>query len=174
MTTEVELTLMGFDEARTTTDRIKLHLETIGTELERARDLVLDVHARKGYRALGFRSFRKYAEAEFGKSVRRIYQLLEAGRLQLEVRTNGSHSEPIPERKLRPLAALPEGTRKDAWEEACEEAATEHNGKRLPTGAQVQAVVDRKLGRTEAPTPEPPPCPRCPQCGYRLEGWREP
>jgi hypothetical protein len=56
------------------------------------------------------------------------------------------------EGQLRPLSALPEGTRAEAWKKALEQS----NGH--PTARDVQKVVDRRLS---APEKREVCCPRC-------------
>lgn len=122
-------------ESRRLADQIKAHLDG-------ARDLILRLYEGRGWESLGYKSWRACVVAEFDQSKTHLYRQLEAARIQREISPMGEISEPIPERRLRPLAALPEGTRKEAYDEADAESGGN------PTAAKVQEVVDRKLGRS--------------------------
>lgn len=66
------------DEARDLTDRIKSHAESLWS-------LLLEAHDRQAWRALGYGSWRDYAQTEFGMSQAHAYRLLDQGRVIREI-----------------------------------------------------------------------------------------
>jgi hypothetical protein len=140
-----ELALMDAREARDCVESIKAHVGLIRTKL-------YELHHRKAWLALGYRSFRECIHAEFGQSESYLYRQLTAAEIEAEISPTGEIGR-IPEGTVRPLGALPEGERGDAYREA---VASARNGK--PTAADVRAAVDRRRGRPESPRalPEPP------------------
>jgi hypothetical protein len=131
---------MTESEARSCCDRINRGLDHV-------RALVLDLHDREGWKALGYGSWGACVVAEFDQSKSSLYRQLEAGRIEREVAPDVPIGT-IPEAQLRPLARLPEGERKPAYDEA---VATAPNGKL--TAAHVEAVVD---GNSQDGNPDPP------------------
>ena len=91
----------------------------INHHLDGARVLLLDLYERWGWQALGYASWRACATAEFGRSQAHLYRQLEAARVEREISPGGEIGA-IPERQLRPLAALPAGTgqRAAVWQAA--------------------------------------------------------
>jgi hypothetical protein len=99
--------------------------------------------------------FEEYCRERFGFSDRRARQLMSASEVvaNLEAETaNGEHAStktgtvvPVPtrERQARPLAKLDPPAQKEAWSEA----VAESNGD--PSTKTIQAVVDRKLGKSK-------------------------
>jgi hypothetical protein len=124
--------LMSEAEARACVAAIRSHLDG-------ARALLLGLYRREGWRALGYASWRECATAEFGQSQAYLYRQLRAAEIERELSPMGELGA-IPERQLRPLAALdtPE-LRREAWERAAEEGAV--------TVARVEAAVDEILRR---------------------------
>lgn len=132
--------LMTRDEAQRCANSIRAHLDG-------ARVLILDLHERRGWKALGYGSWRECVVAEFGQSQSNLYRQLDAAKIERVV----SPEQPIgaiPERSLRPLAGLPPETQKAAYDEAKAKAP---NGR--PTATQVKAAVERVV----PPKPEPLP-----------------
>lgn len=129
--------MMTADEARDVVQQINSHLNS-------ARKLLLDLHERRGWEALGYASWRDCATAEFGESQTRVYQLLSAAKIEKEISTIVEISEDspmgeIPESHLRPLAQLNTANQRNkAWQQAVETAP---NGK--VTAKHVQSVVDQ-------------------------------
>lgn len=130
------------------------------------RELVLELHEREGWRSLGYSSWRECVTGEFEGSKTHLYRQLQAALIEREIipfsendadpefSPMGEKPGAIPERQLRPLAELPEGHRKEAWEEA---RATAPDGK--VTAKHVQATVDRRLGKSVVngrEMPDPP------------------
>ena len=105
-------------EARRCVIRINEHVQN-------ALDLVLELRDRKGWKALGYPSWIDCAVAEFGKSKSRVYQLVQAAQIQLELHPFSTNVESLPEAHLRPLAALdtPEEKRDalEQWEDRLRE-----------------------------------------------------
>jgi hypothetical protein len=124
-------------EARKCAQQIRHHLES-------ARKLVLELCEREGWRALGYGSWAECVTAEFDQSRRYLYRQLDAARIEREV-APAVEIGTIPERQLRPLAAVPTGGRKAVWEAAL--AAT-------PPGKSPTPQVERLAARI---TPARPP-----------------
>jgi hypothetical protein len=91
----------------------KAACSAIRHSLEDARARLLDLHDRKGWKALGYPSWRECAMAEFGKSQAQIYRWLEAARVDREISPIGE-KPPLPESIARELAKAPEGRRAEA------------------------------------------------------------
>lgn len=111
--------------------------EKIRHGFDHVRALVLDLHDREGWKALGYASWRACVVAEFESSQSSLYRQLSAGLIEREVAPEVPVGT-IPEAQLRPLAALPEGERKEAWDEA---VATAPEGK--VTAGHVEATVSQ-------------------------------
>lgn len=145
----VEKRPMSADQARACVDAIKERVDDI-------RDLALDLYERQGWKALGYPSWRECVKTEFEQHQSYLYRQLQAALIEREI-TNpgeignmgsispiGEKPARIPEGQLRPLAAIPEGQRKEAWEEA---KTTAPNGK--VTGKHVEDVVNKRTGNPE-------------------------
>ena len=99
------------DEARETDRLIKRHINT-------TRYLLLDMRDRKGWKALGYESFKDYGEKELGYQEAHIYRLVEAAEVSLQIGYSPiGESAPPPESQLRPLKSVPEDERKAIWYE---------------------------------------------------------
>jgi hypothetical protein len=160
MTTTVETVALTRDEARELTDEVKGDAAALWTKLVR-------LYEGKAHKALGFRSWGAYYEAEFGGSASRGYQLLNAGRVfeKLPIGTDlvqRPHDSTIVERpsseavlrELSPILRNAGDAVKEAWEESVEEA----NGQ--PTAKQVRDVVRRRSGMAVVPSPPELPAPK--------------
>ena len=77
----------------------------ITSYLDDARALLLELHEREGWRALGYDSWRTCALAEFGQSQSRLYQLLDAAKVDRALSTQ-VETTPIPEKVARVLAPV--------------------------------------------------------------------
>lgn len=128
---------MTESEARACADSIKAGIFNVGRQL-------LELYERDGWRVLGYASWRECAQVEFGYKQSHVYRLLEAAQVERNISPMGEN-DPMPERQLRPLAALPPETQRTAWQQAVETAP---NGK--VTAAHVQSVVD-EYRATERP-----------------------
>jgi hypothetical protein len=155
---------MTATEARAVADEIRSHLDG-------ARGLILELHERRGWAALGYASWADCVVKEFDQSKSYLYRQLDAAKIEREITEDnelpmGNSAHPIPERQLRPLKALPEGERKSAFKEAVEST----NGK--PTAKAVQEAVDRRIDKPK-PSPKPKPEPPAPQ-GFQIAEVTEP
>ena len=136
---QLEMTL---DEAVETDRLIKRHINT-------TRSLLLDMRDRKGWKALGYESFKDYGEKELGYKETRIYQLVDAAEISLQLGYDSTIVESTPkESQLRPLKAVPEDERKAIWEEATRKAEEEHA--RLTAQRVEDAVAEWKQRQQES------------------------
>lgn len=100
-------TEMGRQEAELITETIKNNFDSLGSMLIQARD-------RKAYQALGYRTFERYCQTEFGKSISSAYRLIEDAKVvaQLESEIAKQYDERItlniPSACLRPLKNIPD------------------------------------------------------------------
>lgn len=134
---------MSLDEARETDRLIKRHINT-------TRYLLLDMRDRKGWKALGYSSFKEYGEKELGYEKAYLTRLADAGEisLQLGYRPELPMGNSLPsERQLRPLKSVPEDERKAIWDEATRKA--EEDGAKL-TAQRVQDAVAGYQHRIQA------------------------
>lgn len=134
--TSAVVAMMTEREARQCVDVIRHGVESV-------RQSLYELYQREGWQALGYASWRECVTAEFGQSQRYLYRELDAAKVEVniscgEVWPMGQ----IPERQLRPLAALPPDEQREAWERAVETAP---GGK--VTGAHVAAVVAEQANR---------------------------
>lgn len=126
---------MSLDEARETDRLIKRHINT-------TRYLLLDMRDRKGWKALGYASFKDYGEKELGYKERHIYELVDAAEISLQLGYSAEDcamAQPA-ERQLRPLKAVPEDERKAIWDEATRKA--KEDGAKLTAQRVQDAVAD--------------------------------
>lgn len=145
------MTITPYDDAAPTMtgEEARVCVDKINTQINGARADLLRLYEGKGWVALGYDSWRACAVAEFGQSQARVYQLLQAAEIERRVSTKVEIGT-IPERRLRPLAALPEEQQAAAYEEAVETAP---HGK--PTAAHVAATVERFRRPEPADAPRP-------------------
>lgn len=100
-------TEMGRIEAEAVTKAIKDNFNSLGSMLIQARE-------KKAYKALGYRTFERYCQTEFGKSISSAYRLIEDAKVvaQLESEIAKQYDEPItlniPSACLRPLKNIPD------------------------------------------------------------------
>ena len=136
----------------------KVCVKKINEHVDDAYRLVLELRDRNGWKTLGYASWIECAVEEFGKSKGRVYQLLQAAQIKLEIEGDSTMVENVPERSLRPLAALDTPKeRQEAWKEA---KATAPDGK--PTASHVKETVNRLRGVVDNitnPQPKAPPPP---------------
>lgn len=86
---------------------------------------------RKGWKALGYESFKEYGEKELGYKETRIYQLVDAAEIGLQLGFSSDSTiveSPPPEGQLRPLKSVPEDVRKQIWDEATKKAEADGVG----------------------------------------------
>jgi len=160
--TGIVLTAMTAEEARTKTEGVRRSIAS-------ARSLLLELYEREGWKALGYSSWRAYGEVEFEYSESRLYQLMDAAKIErtllsseslfsTSVENNDNH-DAIPEGQLRPLAHLEPEQQCAAWRTAVETA---------PGGKVTAAHVKRVVEQMERPKPEPAPV-----SGYYSPGWTQ-
>lgn len=114
---QLEMTL---DEARETDRLIKRHINT-------TRYLLLDMRDRKGWKALGYESFKEYGEKALGYKEAYVYRLVDAAEIALQLGYDSTIVESQPkESHLQPLKAVPEEERKAIWDEATRKAEEEN------------------------------------------------
>lgn len=127
---QMEMTL---EEARETDRLIKRHINT-------TRYLLLDMRDRKGWKALGYKSFVEYGEKELGFQKSHIYELTSAAEIGLQLGFSDKSENQPKERHLYPLKAVPEDERKAIWDEATRKA--QEDGEKL-TVKRVEEEVAR-------------------------------
>lgn len=135
--------LMTADEARACVAQIRAGLENV-------RLLLLDLHEREGWRALGYDSWRACAAAEFSLTQSRAYQLLDAAKVD-RILSTFVENGPMPETHARELAPLKDDP--DAVRQVYAEVRDAAGGR--PTQRDVRAGVDRLLSRPARPAPKP-------------------
>ena len=135
---QMEMTL---EEARETDRLIKRHINT-------TRYLLLDMRDRKGWKALGYESFKEYGEKELGYQENYIHKLVSAAEISLQIGVNqgGTIVQP-PESQLRPLKSVPEDVRKQIWDEAT--AKAEADGDKRTAKHVEMAVAEWKQRSNE-------------------------
>lgn len=136
------------------TERMKLKAceENIQQALEAgaaAEQALIEIREKRLYREQ-YSTFEEYCEKRWKKGGRRIRQLMDFAEVKADIVQAGAASLPVNERQARALKQLPSGQRPQAWGEA---VSTAGPGKQ-PTGKQVAAVVDRKLGKSKVQEPE--------------------
>ena len=108
---------------------------------------LMEIRDERLYRAT-HETFEAYCEERWSISKVHAYRLVNAAETATAIaESNPLGYSPENERQVRPLSQLPVDDRAEAWEEAVEEAGGE-----VPTAAQVQEVVSRRLA-TDEPAP---------------------
>lgn len=126
--------VMNADEARLCVTQINSHMNG-------ARVLLLKLYEGRGWAALGYASWRECVVNEFDASKTHLYRELEAAKIESRISPMGEIGA-LPERQLRPLAALTPMEQPIAWQEANERS----DGK--PTARVVEQVVREMRGDT--------------------------
>lgn len=147
---EVPMGTLSKKQARELTDEVKADAHTLWTKL-------LRLFEGDAHKALGYKTWGQYYEAEFGGSANEGKRMLAAGRVleSLEpagFRGEGSVGSPLlnerAARELQPLLRQGADAVREAYEDALEVAGGEK-----PTARQVREVVQL---RREPPAPQPP------------------
>ena len=104
---------------------------------------------RKGWKALGYESFKEYGEKELGYQEAHIYRIVDAAEISLQI--GYSADSPIgeslpPESHTRPLKSVPEDVRKQIWDEATAKAEAEGDKR---TAKHVEMAVAEWKQRSE-------------------------
>jgi len=103
---------------------------------------------RKGWKALGYESFKEYGERELGYQENYIHKLVNAAEISLQIGFDRDCTMVQPaERQLRPLSQVPEEVRKEIWEEATRKA--EEENAKLTAKRVEEAVNEWKLRSEE-------------------------
>jgi hypothetical protein len=109
--------------------------KTTRKHLAEYRHVLRALQAGAGWLPLGYRNLEECVREVFGKGRSQAYRDIGAAEIEQQVVAIGD-SSPIPEARLRPLAALPSpAARLHVWQEASADGD--------PTAAAVQAAVDR-------------------------------
>lgn len=108
--------------------RIRASLDSAGTDL-------LALQEGKGWKALGYTSWRECATAEFGKSESYLYRQLEAAKTAREISPIGEKIRQLSEGTIRPLTGLAQQDKITV----VEAVLAKNDGK--VTAAAIQAVV---------------------------------
>lgn len=123
-------------QARKLTEQIKAGAESLW-------HLLLEAQERRAWWALGYGSWREYAQAEFELSQSRVYQLLDAAKVQRVIAAAPDNSTRVENeaqaRELKPLLNEP-----DELVAAWDEAVTESDGK-APSAVVVKAAVKKRV-----------------------------
>lgn len=130
---------MSADEARACVVAINHHMNSARAEL-------LRLYEGRGWVSLGYASWRECVKAEFELSKTRVYELLSAAQIEQRISALAEIGA-IPERRLRPLAALTPMEQPLAWQEA----QARSDGR--PTARVVSEVVQDMLAPRPAPQP---------------------
>lgn len=141
----INVTPMTPEEARECTEAIKRDLESLRLKL-------LSMERRRGWEALGYSSWREWAAAEIGKSERRVYEILEAAKVEENLTFCGIPQNEIPTTisQLNELAKLPQEQQPEALQKAQEIAQAE--GKKRNAAHVAQAVQELKPSKKQKET----------------------
>jgi hypothetical protein len=121
---------MNADEAKECVRKIKVGLESL-------RNLILDLYERKGWQALGYKSWRECVTSEFPQRQRYLYYELKAAQTERNLDLHPGAN--IPEKHLRPLSRLEDPEQqKEAWKKAVETAPES-----VVTGQIVEEIVEK-------------------------------
>lgn len=117
MTEEITEITMTAEEAREC-------IQQVNDNLMDTRELLLDLHDRLGWKALGYVSWEKCVIAEFKDKRTYLFYQLAAAKVErnLSQSTIVDKEEYIPESHLRPLAPLPPGKQREVYQKAVETA----------------------------------------------------
>jgi hypothetical protein len=144
MGTEVIVTTAPAKRRRMTREQATDCVKQINQNVANTRVLLWDLFSRRGWKALGYSSWRECVNAEFDQSQSYLYRTLTAAKIEREISPRGEIGV-IPEKHLRPLSALNSGLWKPAWDLAHENAV---DG-RVTTGA-IEAAVQRIMDTINA------------------------
>lgn len=135
---------MIYKEAQECVDQINANLTNV-------RQLVVELHDRDGWTALGHASWTECVQKEFKQAERYIFYQYKAAEIELNVSyCTIVQLGAIPEGQLRPLSKLEPQQQRDAWAKAVETAP---DGK--VTAAHVSKVVKEMMEPTLELKPEP-------------------
>lgn len=109
MTDSIVLIPMLQAEARICVQDIREHMRVSSEQHQLARQKAHDLWQREGWKALGYSSFLKCAQAEFGASFQHIYRLKDAAEVEQQLTSVSPVGEKfsLPETHARKLKSLP-------------------------------------------------------------------
>lgn len=142
----VTLGLMTKAQARACANSIKAHFDS-------ARALILDLFERRGWQALGYKSWRECVITEFDVSSQHLYRQLEAAKIERIVAPESPIGS-IPERTLRPLAGIPPEKQAQAYRKAKEDSPGQ-----IPPESTVKAAAAQVAPPRPKPAPKAAPVP---------------
>lgn len=96
------------------------------------------IQDNKKYKEAGYKTFAEAVKIELGLDKRNAYYLIEAANVYENV-NNCSQNLPTSESQLRPMAKLPAPEQIEVWQEVAKD--------KVPTAKEVQAAVDKRLGK---------------------------
>lgn len=102
------------------------------------------------YKQSGCKTFEAFVDAEFGLSLRRANQLIEAFAVTHNLDGKNFSQMPASESQARTLAKLPADEQAGAWEEVVAEA--EESGEKI-TARKVEKVVAKRIAKKIKPNP---------------------
>lgn len=131
---------MDANDARDCVAQINHHLNRVEHHANEARALIWELHARDGWKALGYASWRACVMAEFEQSSSSVYRQLNAALVELDLSPTGGIAGEINERVLRPLTkrGLDADSRHFVWQ-VCESIVGQ--GGKITSGI-TEAVVE--------------------------------
>lgn len=137
-----------------TTDEARALTNEIRTDMFGLPQKILRAHDGEVWTALGYATFKEWAEKEYPHGIRRVYQLLNYARVE---RTIGSLPN---ERQARPLIALAGQPEQQREVFAAAQASAAAAGEKL-TAAHIETEVAKATGKPKpkrnGAAPEPPP-----------------
>jgi hypothetical protein len=142
-------------EARAETDEVKMDMEALWRKLR-------DLHDHKAWVVLGYTSWRHYCFVEFNISKSRAYQLINAAKIEEEMRkaqtekAYGLSYATTPDPKFTFNEAQLRELGRDDYPQKAWDAAVKRFGGR-PTAAQIKEVVDSRMPGALKPEKSEPP-----------------
>jgi hypothetical protein len=143
MSDSIVLIPMSAEEARTCVTDIREHMRVSDEQHQLARKKAHDLWQREGWKALGYSSFLKCAQAEFGKSFQHVYRLKDAVEVEQQLTSFSPLGEKfaLPETHARKLKSLPTAeSRYDALKVAEQMASSE--GSDVVAQRHIEAAVN--------------------------------
>jgi len=140
---------MTTSQAQQSIQQIKHHIAQAGDQIDSARAELLRFYEAQGWKALGYKGFRQCCIEEFDTSRGHIYRLLDAARLDREIKVSpiGDTYSPLPETLMRELIALNDDQREEVLDIA--HAATPPG--QTMTAETVSEAVDSVREASEDP-----------------------
>lgn len=122
-------------------------VDQINANLTNVRRLVVELHDRDGWTALGYASWTECVQKEFKQAERYIFYQYKAAEIEMNVADcTIVQLGAIPEGQLRPLSKLEPQQQREAWTKAVETA---------PDGKMTAAHVSKVVKEMTEPTPSP-------------------